>query len=172
MHFCEQMPREEWSAEAIRLLHLSLNAPVVSIDELPVGPARAGIALFGDPDGAMHLAIAVRSLRTGQMVSYAPDEDIEGGREASRLAALLEEVNNGDAYRIAELGIGCNDRASICGITLEDEKVLGTCHIAVGSNALFGGTTVVDIHLDGVLTLPTIHFDEQKIIEDGCLLSG
>lgn len=99
-------------------------------------------------------------------------KEIEGGREASRLAALLEEVNNGDAYRIAELGIGCNDRASICGITLEDEKVLGTCHIAVGSNALFGGTTVVDIHLDGVLTLPTIHFDEQKIIEDGRLLLG
>ena len=82
MHFCEQMPREEWSAEAIRLLHFSLNTPVVAIDELPVGPARAGIALFEDPEGAMHLAIAVRSLRTAQMISYAPDEDIGGERDA------------------------------------------------------------------------------------------
>jgi hypothetical protein len=82
MHFCEQMPREEWDAETIRLLHLSLNTPVVAIDELPVGPARAGIALFGDPEGAMHLAVAVRSIRTGQMISYAPDEDLEAEQDA------------------------------------------------------------------------------------------
>jgi leucyl aminopeptidase (aminopeptidase T) len=105
-------------------------------------------------------------------VSEGSVNEIEGGREASKLAALLEAMKNPDVYKIAELGIGCNDRAAICGITLEDEKVLGTCHIAVGSNALFGGTTAVDIHLDGVLTRPTILFDERKIIEDGCLLSG
>ncbi len=105
-------------------------------------------------------------------VSEGSVKEIEGGREASKLAVLLEGVNCCDAYKIAELGIGCNDRASICGITLEDEKVLGTCHIAVGSNVLFGGTTAVDIHLDGVLTGPTIYVDQRKIIEDGRLLTA
>jgi hypothetical protein len=82
MHFCEQTPREEWTAERLRVLHLSLNTPVVAIDELPVGPARAGIALCEDPEGAFRLAIAVRSLRTGQMISYAPDEELEGEQDA------------------------------------------------------------------------------------------
>ena len=105
-------------------------------------------------------------------VSEGRVKAIEGGREASRLAVLLDEVGSPDAYKIAELGIGCNDRAAVCGITLEDEKVLGTCHIAVGSNVLFGGTTAVDIHLDGVLTRPTIYVDQRKIIEDGRLLTA
>jgi hypothetical protein len=83
MHFCEQTPPEEWNAERFRVLHLSLNTPVVAIDELPVGPARAGIALCEDPEGTFRLAIAVRSLRTGQMISYAPDEELEGGQDSA-----------------------------------------------------------------------------------------
>ena len=82
MHFCEQKPREEWDAEQLRLLHLSLNTPVVAIDVLPVGPARAGIALFEGREGPVCLAIAVRSLRTGQLVFYAPDEELEAERDA------------------------------------------------------------------------------------------
>ncbi len=82
MHFCEQMLREQWDEERLRVLHLSLNTPIVAIDEFPVGPARAGIALFEDSEGAMCLEITVRSLRTGQTISYAPDEDLEGERDA------------------------------------------------------------------------------------------
>jgi hypothetical protein len=81
MHFCEQTPRDEWNAERLRVLHFSLNTAVVAIDELPVGPARAGVALCEDPEGAIRLEIAVRSLRTGQVVSYAPDEDLDGERD-------------------------------------------------------------------------------------------
>jgi len=121
---------------------------------------------------ASHAGVGRLSAPICFTVSGGSVKEVEGGREASKLGALLGEVNSRDAYKIAELGIGCNDRASICGITLEDEKALGTCHIALGSNVLFGGTTAVDIHLDGVLTRPTIHVDQQKIIEDGRLLTG
>jgi hypothetical protein len=82
MHFCVQTRREDRKAEELRVLHLSLNTPVVAIDELPVGPARAGIALFEAPEGALRLEIAVRSLRVGQVVSYAPDEALDGARDA------------------------------------------------------------------------------------------
>jgi len=82
MHFCAQTPHEEWDTERLRVLHLSLNTPVVAIEELPVGPARAGVALFSDAEGALRLAIAVRSLRTGQTISYAPDEEPAGERDA------------------------------------------------------------------------------------------
>ena len=80
MYFSEQRPCDERDEERLRVLHLSLNTPVVAIDELPVGPARAGIALCEDPEGAIRLEIAVRSLRTGQMIFYAPDEEFDGER--------------------------------------------------------------------------------------------
>ena len=91
-------------------------------------------------------------------------------REAARLRRLLESVGEPEAYNLAEFGIGCNHGARVCGITLEDEKVLGTCHLALGNNIFFGGKTRVGIHLDGVLTSPTIYFDSQKIMEYGTLL--
>jgi len=58
----------------LRALRLSLNTPVVAIEDLPVGPAAAGIALHALPEG-LRLTLAVRSVRTGQVVFFHPDED-------------------------------------------------------------------------------------------------
>lgn len=96
--------------------------------------------------------------------------DINGGPAGERLANMLAAVGDADVYHLAEFGIGCNDQATICGITLEDEKVLGTCHIALGNNVFFGGTVEVGVHVDGVIKEPTIFFDEQRIMEYGKLL--
>jgi hypothetical protein len=73
-----------WEGRAVefRSLHLSLNAPVIAIDDLPVGPARAGIALCVEPAGTLRLEIAIRSLRTGQVIAFAP-----GSRPADEEAA-------------------------------------------------------------------------------------
>jgi leucyl aminopeptidase (aminopeptidase T) len=101
------------------------------------------------------------SVRDGRVV------EIEGGEAASRLRSLLEAVGNPRAYNVAELGIGCNHGARLSGVTLEDEKVLGTCHVAVGSNAFFGGTVSVGVHLDGVLCHPSIWIDGVRIMEGG-----
>ena len=92
---------------------------------------------------------------------------IEGGAQADALAGMLKAVGDPNAVNIAEFGIGCNDRARICGITLEDEKVLGTCHIALGNNIYFGGRMDVSIHVDGVLRKPTISLDDFTIIQNG-----
>jgi len=88
---------------------------------------------------------------------------IEGGAEASRLRALLESAGDPLAFSVAELGIGCNHAARLCGVTLEDEKVLGTCHIALGGNAMFGGSVRIGLHLDGVLRDPEISIDGRAI---------
>lgn len=58
----------------LRALRLSLNTPVVTIDDLPVGPAAAGIALHVGPEGPC-LTLAVRSVRTGHVVFFHPEED-------------------------------------------------------------------------------------------------
>lgn len=95
---------------------------------------------------------------------------ITGGSQSALLLDLLNRAKNPDAFNIAEFGLGCNDKAIVCGVTLEDEKSLGTCHIALGSNVLFGGLTNVGIHLDGVIQNPTIKFDNTSIMRDGNLL--
>jgi len=75
-----------------------------------------------------------------------------------------------NARNVAEFGIGTNSKAILSGIGLEEEKVLGTCHVAFGSNFDFGGTVKADVHWDIVLLKPTIHFDNNKIMDGGELL--
>jgi len=53
---------------------------------------------------------------------------------------------------------------------LEDEKVMGTIHIALGDNASMGGSVKVSSHLDGVILKPTVYFDEKIIMKNGKLI--
>ncbi|HSK10240.1 MAG TPA: aminopeptidase [Vicinamibacterales bacterium] len=95
--------------------------------------------------------------------------DITGGPEARKLIELLEPHGR-DARTVAEFGIGTNDKAILTGVILEDEKVMGTIHIAFGDNKSMGGSVRVASHLDGLIRWPTVWFDDQKIMEDGTLL--
>ena len=91
--------------------------------------------------------------------------DIEG-KQADMLIERLKPFGS-SAFTIAEFGLGTNDCAQLCGLTLEDEKVFGTAHLALGNNISFGGSTSVPIHLDGVLTRPTVILDDNLIMEQG-----
>ena len=100
--------------------------------------------------------------------------DVSGGKDAEK---LLESINVGEqmardyaakgaipadmldhyimnARHIGELGIGLNPEARIVGNMLEDEKVLSTCHFAVGAN--YDDDAKAMIHLDGLVKNPTI----------------
>ena len=79
----------------------------------------------------------------------------------------LLEPHGKDAYNVAEFGIGTNDKAIITGKIIEDEKVMGTIHIAFGDNKSMGGSVRVASHLDGLVTSPTVWFDDQVIMRDG-----
>jgi aminopeptidase len=89
---------------------------------------------------------------------------------SKRLDLLLKSIKNKKAYNIAEFGIGTNPKAKLTGLVLEDEKVRGTCHIALGNNYSFGGKVNVPIHLDGIIKKPTIYFDNKVIMKDGRFL--
>jgi aminopeptidase len=95
--------------------------------------------------------------------------NITGGAKAKKLIKMLD-AHGKKARNIAELGIGANDKAKLNGNLLEDEKVLGTVHLALGNNITMGGNVNVPIHLDGVITKPTIYFDGKIVMKNGKLL--
>lgn len=71
---------------------------------------------------------------------------------------------------LCELGIGTNPSARITGNVLEDEKTLGSIHVAFGNNMGFGGVNKARIHLDGVVKNPSVWLDEKPIIKKGNFL--
>ncbi len=91
-----------------------------------------------------------------------------GGQGMAFMELLTEHGDDGT--NIAELGIGTNEKAKLTGEILEDEKILGTCHIAFGASAGIGGTVQVPVHLDCVVMKPTLELDGEAIVRDGELL--
>jgi leucyl aminopeptidase (aminopeptidase T) len=75
-----------------------------------------------------------------------------------------------DGTRVAELGIGTNEKAILTGELLEDEKLLGTVHVAFGASAGIGGEIQVPVHLDCVVMKPTLTVDGREVVRDGELL--
>ncbi len=71
------------------------------------------------------------------------------GWPASRVSSYKR-----NARHLGELGIGLNPAARVTGSMLEDEKILGTCHIAIGSN--YDDDAEAFIHLDCLIRSPTI----------------
>ncbi len=102
------------------------------------------------------------------LVSEGYAEEISGGSLAETLEALLEPFGK-PARNVAELGIGTNPKAKLIGSVLEDEKVLGTVHIALGDNITMGGQVKVASHIDGILLGPTLKVDGKVIMEKGVL---
>jgi leucyl aminopeptidase (aminopeptidase T) len=91
------------------------------------------------------------------------------GEDGARLLELLT-AHGEDGTNVAELGIGTNEEAILTGNILEDEKILGTCHVAFGASAAIGGTVQVPVHLDCVVLEPTVEIDGETIVSDGELL--
>ena len=91
------------------------------------------------------------------------------GEDGAKLLELLT-LHGEEGTNVAELGIGTNEEAILTGNILEDEKILGTCHVAFGASAAIGGTVQVPVHLDCVVLEPTVEIDGEAIVRDGDLL--
>ncbi len=73
---------------------------------------------------------------------------------------------------LAELGVGTNERARLSGNVLEDEKILGTAHVAFGASAGIGGTVSVPIHLDVVVLDASLEIDGRPVLDRGLFVLG
>ncbi|HWQ17939.1 MAG TPA: aminopeptidase [Sulfolobales archaeon] len=141
------------------------NLPAGEVYIAPLeGTAEGMVVVDGSISGGVGLVknpvrIAVKG---GRAVS------IEGSDEARELLRILKSVGRDEAFNFpAEFGIGCNPAAKLSGVVLEDEKILGTIHLALGDNSTFGGSVRAGVHIDVVLTKPTIYIDGRLVIEKG-----
>lgn len=106
------------SEAGIHGLCISLNTPVLNIDELPVGPARAALVLFDSGCGSLGLAVGVRSIETRQVAvfSYRATPDMQPGS-----ARAIE-----DATRFAErMGFLFDD--DVIASSDDDRRVRALC---------------------------------------------
>jgi leucyl aminopeptidase (aminopeptidase T) len=91
------------------------------------------------------------------------------GPEGARLLNTLQNAG-AKGTNLAELGIGTNEQATLTGNVLEDEKILGSVHVAFGASAGIGGTVSVPVHLDCVVLEPTLDVGETRVIDCGRFL--
>jgi leucyl aminopeptidase (aminopeptidase T) len=109
------------------------------------------------PHGRLDDRTVEFTVEDGQVVEI----DDDGLR--AEVEAAAAEVGDA-AYNLAELGIGTNVAVrDLVGSVLLDEKAAGTVHLAIGDDHGIGGDVEAPIHLDGILTEPTVFVDGEQI---------
>ena len=122
------------------------------------------------------------TIAASSLLDSLPDEPVlltvRNGRldtaEGERARAFLAHLDaHGPLGRnLAELGVGTNDRATLTGNTLEDEKILGTAHVAFGASAGIGGTVTVPVHEDVIVLAPSLWIGSTQVLDAGRWLLG
>jgi len=136
------------------------NIPCGEIYCAPLETEANGVIVFDASIGDVGLLKQpLRVNMTGGRIIKFESKD----KELERRIAELTDVDD-DARVIGELGIGVNPGARITGNMLEDEKSLGTSHIAFGNNSGFvgGGKNNSKIHRDYLFYRPTIEIYYAK----------
>lgn len=142
------------------------NLPSGEVFIAPVEDESSGTIVF---DGSI-AGIGLLKEKVKVEIKKGYIKNISGGKEAIAFEKMLKSVKNHKAFAVAEFGIGINDKAQICGDILEDEKVLGTIHIAFGNNLTMGGKIKVSSHVDGLVKKPDVYFDREQVMKNGKLL--
>jgi aminopeptidase len=142
--------------------NLTTNWPCGEVWVAPVEESAEGVAVF---DEVFHQGKRIVDLsltfNRGRIVHYSAREN------ADVFGSMLGEAE-GDRDVIAELGIGTNPEVTrITGHTLLDEKIIGTIHLAIGSNRYFGGNNSSTLHKDMVMLRPSLSADGSPLIVDG-----
>jgi leucyl aminopeptidase (aminopeptidase T) len=100
------------------------------------------------------------TIRKGRIV------DISGGKDARDLEAVLSKADpNGKA--LAELGIGMTHKVLELQGVIRDKANLGTLHVAFGKNEFIGGVLKSEVHIDLMVTKPSLQVDQLLVMERG-----
>jgi leucyl aminopeptidase (aminopeptidase T) len=141
------------------------NLPAGEAFIAPIETSGEGVIVFDGALGGFGLldAPVEVTLSEGRMVDAS-------GRVGAWLAQTLD-AGGEHGRSIAELGIGTNPAARLTGNIIEDEKALGTIHLAFGTSAGIGGVNHSSVHIDGLVLRPSMWLDGRLLMEDGTLVS-
>ena len=155
MFFLRRLRPLEVDGERVRSLRLSLNAPVLSTPDLPVGPARAVIVVHKDSRGRMDATVGVRSQRSGEFAYWSFDGELTSADDldvaadaalsfAESLGFLFEDdvVSPGsDASKAWRTWLGVGSHAPSA-LSIDDNE------FGVAAHDLLGGGSVPELVLD------------------------
>jgi leucyl aminopeptidase (aminopeptidase T) len=98
--------------------------------------------------------------------------DYKAKGNGTKMFRKFLHANTGEKDRIAELGIGTNPGAEFTGLTIVDEKILGSVHIAIGNNTgAYHGKNKASSHLDMIKIMKgqkgNMYADNKLIMKNG-----
>ncbi len=138
--------------------------PDIEVNVVPVTGSAEGI-LIADAS-VPYLGIGVLDEPVICYVEEGYITRMEGGAQADKLREHLESFGDRHCFNVAELGVGLNPNARLTGEMLEDEGVLGTIHIGIGTSHTLGGEIMAPTHYDLLMWEPTIEVDGKVIQRD------
>jgi len=138
--------------------------------ETECAPTNANGVVVANISGKLITEPTKITLKDGYITDI--DTSNDSGKRFKEFIENAKKIDgNNNSGFIAEFAMGTNPSAKITGNILEDEKVLGTVHIAFGTNSSYpGGKNNSCIHQDVILLEPTVWFDEELVMKDGRLL--
>lgn len=123
-------------------------SPASAEGRLVIDGSLSGLGLLQSP-------ISVE-IEDGYAVSFQ-------GNRSEEFEKLIDSAGR-PGRNVAELGIGINPASELIGVTLEDEKVAGTLHVALGDDSTIGGDNEASVHIDGLITAnPKLEVDGARI---------
>ena len=138
--------------------------PDIEVNVVPVTGSAEGL-LVADAS-VPYLGIGVLDEPITCEVKGGFIREMSGGVQADVLLGHLESHDDPNCFNVAELGVGLNPHARLTGAMLDDEGVLGTIHIGIGTSFTLGGEVVAPTHYDLLMWTPTIEVDEVVIQRD------
>ena len=138
--------------------------PDIEVNVVPVTGSAEGTIIADASVPYLGIGILeepiVCTVREGYIV------EMTGGDQADFLREHLDSFADRHCFNVAELGVGLNPNARLTGEMLEDEGVMGTIHIGIGTSHTLGGEIVAPTHYDLIMWEPTITVDDEIVQSD------
>ena len=145
---------------------VGMNLPAGEVFVAPIEDSANGDAFFDVPTS--YFGYSVHNIKwtfkDGRLVDFKAEKGEDNFRK-------IMEMATGEKDKIAEFAIGTNPKATFIDDITQDEKVVGTIHIAIGNNKgpAYGGKNDSSIHWDLIMTKPTVEVDGRAIMREGKL---
>ncbi len=135
--------------------------PDIEVNVVPVTGTAEGV-LIADAS-IPYIGIGVLDEPITCQVERGFITSLHGGPQADVIRAALDAHGDRNCFNVAELGIGLNPNASLTGRMLDDEGVIGTIHIGIGTSYTLGGEVIAPTHYDLLMWDPTIEIDGRVV---------